>query len=93
MVKLANGKEFDCPFLGVASVGIAYIDVHGLTMLEALSAFGDSQATEVMLYHEGAPNERKLTGYTQLIGVEYADTDMQIIRVALRRPYTSAQEG
>lgn len=92
MVKLANGKKFDCPFLGVASVGIAYIDIQGSSLLEALSVFGDSDATKIIVYHEGAPDERTLTGYTQLIGVEYADTDMQIIRVSLRRPYVTGKE-
>lgn len=84
--KIANGTAYDCPFCGLASVGILYVDILGVTLLDALTAFSDSANTRHMEYISG--EETKVyEGYTKIIGVEYAYNDSSAVRVALRRPY------
>ena len=83
---LNNGTEYECPFCGLASVGILYVDILGVTLLDALTAFSVTDNTRHMEYIAGEETEA-YDGYTKIIGVEYAYNDSRAVRVALRRPY------
>lgn len=83
---LNNGKIYDCPFCGLASVGILYVDILGVTLVEALAAFSDPANTRHMEYIAGGKTT-VYDGYTKIIGVEYAYNDSSAVRVAQRRPY------
>lgn len=83
---LNNGKIYECPFCGLASVGILYVDILGVTLAEALAAFSDPSNTRHMEYIAGGKTT-VYDGYTKIIGVEYAYNDSSAVRVALRRPY------
>lgn len=83
---LNNGKIYDCPFCGLASVGILYVDILGVTLIDALTAFSASANTRHMEYIAGGETT-VYDGYTKVIGVEYAYNDSSAVRVALRRPY------
>lgn len=83
---LNNGKIYDCPFCGLASVGILYVDILGVTLIDALTAFSASANTRHMEYIAGGETT-VYDGYTKIIGVEYAYNDSSAVRVALRRPY------
>lgn len=83
---LNNGKIYDCPFCGLASVGILYVDIRGVTLIDALTAFSASANTRHMEYIAGGETT-VYDGYTKIIGVEYAYNDSSAVRVALRRPY------
>lgn len=84
--KITNGTAYDCPFCGLASVGILYVDILGVTLLDALTAFSASANTRHMEYVAGEETT-VYDGYTKIIGVEYAYNDSSAVRVALRRPY------
>lgn len=84
--KIANGTAYDCPFCGLASVGILYVDILGVTLIDALTAFSASANTRHMEYIAGGET-KVYDGYTKVIGVEYAYNDSSAVRVALRRPY------
>lgn len=84
--KIANGTAYDCPFCGLASVGILYVDILGVTLIDALTAFSASANTRRMEYIAGGETA-VYDGYTKVIGVEYAYNDSSAVRVALRRPY------
>lgn len=87
---LNNGKIYECPFCGLASVGILYVDVFGVSLREALEIFSDPNNTKSMVYRGG---EECVTyeGYTTIIGVEYAYNNTSAVRVALRRPYVGEE--
>ena len=84
--KIANGTAYDCPFCGLASVGILYVDILGVTLIDALTAFSASANTRHMEYIAGGETA-VYDGYTKVIGVEYAYNESSAVRVALRRPY------
>lgn len=84
--KIDNGTAYDCPFCGLASVGILYVDILGVTLLDALTAFSTPANTRHMEYIAGEETA-VYDGYTKIIGVEYAYNDSSAVRVALRRPY------
>lgn len=81
-----KAANYDCPFCGLASVGILYVDILGVTLAEALAAFSDPANTRHMEYIAG-DKTTVYDGYTKIIGVEYAYNDSSAVRVALRRPY------
>ena len=86
LITLSNGIKYECPFCGLASVGILYIDVIGLDLAGALEAFSNTEATKNIQYK--TPNETiDYIGYIKLIGVEYAYNDSEAVRVSLRRLY------
>ena len=84
--EIANGTAYDCPFCGLASVGILYVDILGVTLSDALSVFSVPANTRHMEYRAG---EEKIVydGYTKILGVEYAYNNTSAVRVSLRRPY------
>ena len=84
--KLGYGAEYASPFCGLAAVGILYVDILGVTLLDALTAFSASANTRHMEYIAGGETS-VYEGYTKIIGVEYAYNDSRAVRVALRRPY------
>ena len=83
---LNNGTEYECPFCGLAAVGILYVDILGVTLLDALTAFSATANTRHMENIAGGETA-VYDGYTKIIGVEYAYNDSSAVRVALRRPY------
>lgn len=85
-LQLSNGTIYGCPFCGLASVGILYIDIMGVDLMGALTAFSDTTATAHLEYVSGE-TQKSYDGYTRLIGVEYAYNENAAVRVALRRPY------
>lgn len=86
-IHLSSGAVYDCPFCGLASVGILYIDVMGLDLADALSVFGDGTSTNTIVYTAGE-QARTFDGYTVLLGVEFATATRDgAVRVSLRRPY------
>lgn len=87
---LNNGKIYECSFCGLASVGILYVDVLGMSLKEALETFSDPNNTKSMVYRGG---EERVTyeGYTTIIGVEYAYNDTSAVRISLRRPYVGEE--
>lgn len=75
-----------CPFCGLASVGILYVDILDSTLQDALTSFSDTENTVHLEYT--TPNDTSsYDGFTKIIGVEYAYNDSGAVRVALRRPY------
>ena len=48
--KINNGTIYKCPFCGLAAVGILYVDILGVTLLDALTAFSVSANTRHMEY-------------------------------------------
>lgn len=83
---LKSGKQYECPFCGLASVGVLYVDILGSTLEDALMTFSTPGNTRHMEYSAG---EEKITydGYTKILGVEYAYNNTAAVRVSLRRPY------
>lgn len=90
LITLSNGIKYECPFCGLASVGILYVDVIGASLVEALEAFSVPENTKHMEYHAGEETT-VYDGYTRIIGVEYAYNNTSAVRVALRRPYAGEE--
>lgn len=87
---LNNGKIYECPFCGLASVGILYVDVIGASLAEALEVFSAPANTKHMEYQAGE-GMTVYDGYTRIIGVEYAYNNTSAVRVALRKPYVGEE--
>lgn len=83
---LKSGKQYACPFCGLASVGILYVDILGSTLEDALKTFGSKENTQHMEYHSGK-EKIDYDGYNKILGVEYAYNNTAAVRVSLRRPY------
>lgn len=83
---LNNGTVYNCPFCGLASVGILYVDIMGVDLMGALTAFGDVTATVHMEY-VSEETRKSYDGFTKILGVEYAYNNADAVRVSLRRPY------
>ena len=82
----SDGAQFECPFCGLASVGILYVDILYASLAGALEIFGNPDNTRRMEYRAG--NEVTVyEWYTKLLGVEYAYNDASAVRVSLRRTY------
>ena len=84
--KVNNGTIYECPFCGLASVGILYVDLLGMNLAQALEIFNNPENTKHMEYISGSENI-SYEGFTFLIGVEWAYNDSNVVRVSLRRPY------
>ena len=85
-ITLNNGIRYECPFCGLASVGILYVDLVGINLAQALEIFNNPENTKHMEYISGSANI-SYEGFTFLIGVEWAYNDSSAVRVSLRRPY------
>ena len=85
-ITLNNGIRYECPFCGLASVGILYVDLVGINLAQALEIFNNPENTKHMEYISGSENI-SYEGFTFLIGVEWAYNDSSAVRVSLRRPY------
>lgn len=79
----SDGTQFECTFCGLASVGILYVDLVGLTLQEALAVFGDSGRTNLLTYKTSA-GETVYKNFVVILGVERVG---EAIRISLRRPY------
>lgn len=84
--KINSGTIYECPFCGLASVGILYVDLVGMNLAQALEIFNNPENTKHMEYISGSENI-SYEGFTFLIGVEWAYNDNKAVRVSLRRPY------
>ena len=91
MLQLSDGTQLECQFFGLASAGVLYIDIPNMTIPEAVSKFGDSNATKKMTYT--IPNETVIReGFTVLLGVQIPAADATVVRVTMRKPYTDESE-
>lgn len=82
---LADGTKFDCPMCGLArTTGRLLIEVHGLSLMEAVSIFDNPSLTAkiTMDYGDGV---KDFKGFTVLEGVDVLGENMA--RVTLRRRY------
>lgn len=84
--KLSSGISFDCSFCGLASVGILYVDLIGMNLVQALEIFNNPENTKHMEYISGS-EKVSYDDFTFLVGVEWAYDDNKVVRVSLRRPY------
>lgn len=84
--KINNGTIYECPFCGLASVGILYVDLVGMNLVQALEIFNNPENTK-HLEHISGSEQVSYEGFTFLIGVEWAYNDRNAVRVSLRRPY------
>lgn len=87
---LNSGRTYECPFCGLASVGILYVDVIGASLAEALETFSAPDNTKHMV-HQAGEETTVYDGYTRIIGVEYAYNNTSAVRVAMRRPYAGEE--
>lgn len=85
-ITLNNGIKYECPFCGLASVGILYVDLVGMNLVQALEIFNNPENTK-HLEHISGSERVSYEGFTFLIGVEWAYNDGSAVRVSLRRPY------
>ena len=85
-ITLNNGIKYECPFCGLASVGILYVDIVGMDLVQALEIFNNPENTK-HLEHISGSEKVPYEGFTFLIGVEWAYNDNRAVRVSLRRPY------
>lgn len=85
-LKINNGTIYECSFCGLASVGILYIDLVGMNLVQALEIFNNPENTKYLEFISGS-EKVSYKGFTFLIGVEWAYNDNKAVRVALRRPY------
>ena len=85
-ITLNNGIRYECPFCGLASVGILYVDLVGMNLVQALEVFNNPENTKHLEYISGS-EQVSYEGFTFLIGVEWAYNDRNAVRVSLRRPY------
>ena len=79
----SDGAQFECTFCGLASVGILYVDLLGLTLQSALTTFGDSGRTSTLTY-KTLSGETVYKNFIVILGVEKVGN---AIRISLRRPY------
>ena len=84
--KINNGTIYECPFCGLASVGILYVDLMNMNLVQALEVFNNPENTKHLEYISGS-EQVSYEGFTFLIGVEWAYNDGSAVRVSLRRPY------
>ena len=84
--KINNVTIYECPFCGLASVGILYVDLVGMNLVQALEIFNNPENTKHLEYISGS-EQVPYEGFTFLIGVEWAYNDGSAVRVSLRRPY------
>ena len=79
MIKTASGKEYTCAFCGMASAGVLYVVLLGISMAEAATVFSNSNETIELVY-----GETRYSNFTVLINLINENGG---VRVSLRRPY------
>lgn len=87
---LSDGSEFDCNFCGVSSTGVIYIDLLNVSMMNAVTSFGDKEKVGKIIYRtsqEDSIQETEYNNFSVLIGVQYVQNLDGITRVSMRRPY------
>ena len=84
--KINKGTVYECPFCGLASVGILYVDLMNMNLVQALEIFNNPENTKHLEYISGS-EKVSYEGFTFLIGVERAYNNNTAVRVSLRRPY------
>lgn len=85
-ITLADGTEYECRLFGLASVGILYIDLIGVTLLQALTDFSNAEKTaRIICENQNETVTRE--GFTKILGVEIPSVEGNAVRVSLRKPY------
>lgn len=85
-LKLADDQALPCSLFGVSSISnTLYIDVYGLSMMEALLIFSDAEKTSTMVFSSGEESITR-SGYIVLLGVEIIP-DSNGIRVTMRKKF------
>lgn len=81
-----DGSEYPCAFCGVATVGMLYVTLTGMSFVEAASLFSDENKTKRMRYVAANGDETLFEHYTKF---EYAVNESGGVRGALRQKYAS----
>ena len=81
-----DGSEYPCAFCGIATVGVLYVTLTGLSFVEAAAIFGDEKKTAKIRYVAANGEETVFEHYTKF---EYLVTEPGGQRAALRQKYAS----
>ena len=84
--KVNNGTIYECPFCGLASVGILYVDLVDMNLVQALEIFNNPENTKHLEYISGS-EKVSYEGLPFLIGVECAYNDINAGRLSVWTPY------
>lgn len=85
-VIFADNTENSCVFCGIASVGILYVTLTGVSFAEAALIFTDEKKTSKIRYVGADGAETVFEHYTKF---EYLVNEADGIRGALRQKYAS----
>lgn len=86
-VIFADNTEYDCVFCGLATVGILFITLAGVTTAEAAVVFSDKDKVSKIRYVGSDGNEAVFEHYTKFEYLVNEPTGGQ--RAALRQKYAS----
>lgn len=81
-----DGSEYPCAFCGLATVGMLYVILPGLSFVEAASIFSDERKTVKIRYAAASGEETVFEHYTKF---EYLVNETGGQRAALRQKYAS----
>lgn len=81
-----DGSEYSCAFCGLATVGLLYVTLTGLSFVEAAAVFGDENKTAKIRYVAANGDETVFEHYTKF---EYLVNEADGQRAALRQKYAS----
>nr|DAE38361.1 MAG TPA: restriction alleviation protein [Caudoviricetes sp.] len=81
-----DGSEYPCVFCGLATVGLLYVTLTGLSFVEAAAIFGDENKTAKIRYVAANGEETIFEHYTKF---EYLVNETDGQRAALRQKYAS----
>lgn len=81
-----DGSECPCAFCGLATVGLLYVTLTGLSFVEAAAIFGDEKKTAKIRYVAANGEETVFEHYTKF---EYLVNETGGQRAALRQKYAS----
>ena len=87
---LTDGTEFNCNFCGVSSTGVIYLDLLNISMMNAVTLFGNAEKVSTIIYRTSQGeqiNDKEYNNFSILIGVQYVQNLQGITRVSMRRPY------
>lgn len=82
-----DGSEYQCAFCGLATVGVLYVTLTGLSFVEAAAIFGNENKTKRIRYVGSDGNEVVFEHYTKFEYLVNEPTGGQ--RAALRQKYAS----
>lgn len=82
----ADNTEYKCGFCGLASVGLLFVTLEGLSFVEAAAVFADENKTKKIRYVAANGEE---TAFEHYVKFEYAVNESNGVRGALRQKYAS----